>query len=258
MLQRASYAPTGRLAQYVRSVIAVSGRDHAQTYERLPNGELELAVRIGPERVLAHVLGARTTAVRKQLADDAPSAIVVRFKAGGAYPFLGVPVAELTDRGATLEALWGADGLRLREAIAQAPSLPVTLQLIEAALRERLLHAELLEPDSLRAVRRAIELISAAPEPARIELIARDLGVSARQLRRVFTSVVGLNPKTFARIARFQRALRGARAGSDPEWSTLATHAGYYDQSHLIADFRALAGATPSVLLARLASERAP
>jgi AraC-like DNA-binding protein len=72
--------------------------------------------------------------------------------------------------------------------------------------------------------------------------------VSARNLRRAFHDVVGLGPKAFARIMRFQRALHAARQGSDIDWSDIARNAGYYDQSHLIADFRAFAGTTPHAM----------
>jgi AraC-like DNA-binding protein len=58
---------------------------------------------------------------------------------------------------------------------------------------------------------------------------------------------VGVSPKQFARIVRFQRALRVAKHGAS--WSTVATEAGYYDQAHLIAEFRELAGTTPAAFL---------
>jgi AraC-like DNA-binding protein len=97
-------------------------------------------------------------------------------------------------------------------------------------------------------VRRAVGKICQSPEPPRIEELARDMRVSPRNLRRAFHEVVGLSPKAFTRIIRFQRALDAASDRAEVDWSEIAIQTGYYDQSHLIADFRALAGATPNSL----------
>jgi AraC-like DNA-binding protein len=77
--------------------------------------------------------------------------------------------------------------------------------------------------------------------------VAVQLGVSERSLRRSFGEAVGMSPKAFAKLARFHRALRAAREHGS--WARIAAGAGYYDQAHLIADFRAIAGVTPRALL---------
>lgn len=98
-------------------------------------------------------------------------------------------------------------------------------------------------------MRRAVLKIQAAPELPRIEALAAELHASQRNLRRVFHEVVGMTPKAYARIVRFQHALRAAReTRAQLDWSEIASRTGYYDQSHLIADFRALTGSTPGAL----------
>jgi AraC-like DNA-binding protein len=82
--------------------------------------------------------------------------------------------------------------------------------------------------------------------------VATALRVSERNLRRVFRDTVGVGPKTFARLERFRRALDAARAQEAPRWAVIALDAGYYDQAHLIADFRAIAGVTPQALLGEM------
>ena len=85
--------------------------------------------------------------------------------------------------------------------------------------------------------------------------VAEDLGVSERHLRRVFREVVGLSPKAFFKLTRFERALKAAMDGGDSTWSDIAVGAGYYDQAHLIADFRSITGATPREFLAEVCSQ---
>jgi AraC-like DNA-binding protein len=68
----------------------------------------------------------------------------------------------------------------------------------------------------------------------------------------VFRDTVGVSPKAFARLARFRRALRAARDNAPASWASIAASAGYYDQAHLIAEFRAIAGVTPRALLGEL------
>lgn len=79
--------------------------------------------------------------------------------------------------------------------------------------------------------------------------MAERLGVTARHLRRAFTESVGIGPKEFARTVRLQRAVRTAATSND--WARIAADAGYYDQAHLIADFREFLGLTPSAFLKR-------
>jgi transcriptional regulator GlxA family with amidase domain len=89
----------------------------------------------------------------------------------------------------------------------------------------------------------------------RVESVANRLGVTSRHLRRAFTETIGIAPKHFARSVRLQRALRMVAASND--WSRVATDAGYYDQAHLIADFRELLGLTPGAFVKRNQHARA-
>ena len=78
--------------------------------------------------------------------------------------------------------------------------------------------------------------------------------MSERHFRRLFRDAVGLGPKTFARLARFRRAMSAAAASASTStpWARLAAEVGYYDQAHLIAECRAIAGATPAAFAEEL------
>lgn len=242
-------APRGALARFVQSLRVVSRGPEADPYIKLPDGEVELVVRITATNGEVHAIGTRMSPLLKAGAAVPPQAIAVRFQPGGAYPFFGVPMSELTDRIVSIQTLWGADGARLREALAEAPTVAERLRTLEDALSERLRRGDVFEPASAHVVRRAVRAITCAPELPRVDALARALGVSARQLRRAFDDVVGVGPKEFSRIVRFQRAVRASELVATPEWGAIATAVGYYDQAHLIAEFRALTGATPRELV---------
>src|SRR3954447_26241727 len=75
--------------------------------------------------------------------------------------------------------------------------------------------------------------------------IASDLGLSERHLRRAFRATVGVGPKTFARIVRFQRAL-ALRRSTGAGWGEIAGATGYFDQAHLVGELTRFLGAPPS------------
>ena len=103
------------------------------------------------------------------------------------------------------------------------------------------------ESSSARLARRAVQLLEAGE--VRVDRVAERLGITARHLRRTFTEHVGVGPKEYARSVRLLRALRLAAGSSD--WRRVALDAGYYDQAHLIADFRHLVGTTPGAFVTR-------
>src|SRR5690606_667258 len=84
---------------------------------------------------------------------------------------------------------------------------------------------------------------------ARIDRVAAQLGVTDRHLRRAFHEHVGVGPKEYVRSVRLQRVVRLATTSND--WGRIAVDAGYYDQAHLIADFRQLVGVTPGAFATR-------
>ena len=92
-------------------------------------------------------------------------------------------------------------------------------------------------------VERAVTLIERYCGDVRVAALADHLSVSRRTLERGFRSRVGLSPKTFARVVRFQRLLE--LAPTTASWAARAVDCGYYDQAHLIRDFRAFTGSSP-------------
>ncbi|MEV0718219.1 helix-turn-helix domain-containing protein [Asanoa sp. NPDC050611] len=164
--------------------------------------------------------------------------ICVAFRPGGAYPFVG-PVDALDEPVIDLDELWGRTFLRERLQAAASPR--AALRLVEEELAGRLAHP----PDP--------GLAAAAADLGRGLAVAA-VGITTGADRRRFAAQVGLSPKRFARVRRLQRLLD--TVGPDRDWARAAVEVGYFDQAHMVNDFRALTGLTPTAYEPRSAGER--
>lgn len=163
----------------------------------------------------------------------------IHFRPGGAFPFLPLPADELQNQHVSLDALWGRNSLR--ERLLGVPTTAEKFRILEAALLERRRRALARHP----AVALALREISAAPECCLVGELCDRAGLSSRRFIELFRSQVGLTPKLFARVRRFQQVLSRIRPGQPVDWLEVALGAGYYDQAHFIHDFRDFSGMTP-------------
>jgi AraC-like DNA-binding protein len=199
----------------------------------LPDGCIDVLVDV-PSGA-ARVVGTMTHAVTYDGGSSAPLA-AVRFRPGGARPFLRVPAVELTDRVIAAHDL-AAGWLDVRDV---GPCTPrAVIAEIERALLERL-HAVGLDRSVSYATQRLL-----TPAPPRIDELARELGHSRQHLARLFREHVGVSPKEFARVARLQRALDHVQGAPGEGLAGAALDLGYYDQAHMARDFNDIAGLTP-------------
>jgi AraC-like DNA-binding protein len=180
-----------------------------------------------------------------------PGAVVesmgIRFRPGGALPFLGARVHELTGRVVALGDLWGGAAAELEERVALARGRDAQAASAERWLLRRLRRA----PARDRRVYASVQAIVARRGAVTVRELADTAGLSARQLERRFRMAVGVPPKALARVLRFQAVLQAVGAGA-ADWAGVALDHGYFDQPHLIRDFQELAGDTPGRLLGRM------
>ncbi len=216
----------------------------------LPRPEAHLVVRFGPSTATGldvHAFGGQEQVRRKRLRGG-QRAVTARLVLGAHEAVLGVPASAIAGRIVTLEDLWGnAAARRLCDRLADSRDSLAAAKILDSAIAERVVlahgpsrHAQL----ALQACERLTRLD--------VNAVAVELGVSERHLRRVFREAIGVSPKAFAKLARFRRALRAARADVHTNWASIAARVGYYDQAHLIAEFHVIAGVTPQALLREL------
>ena len=165
----------------------------------------------------------------------------VRFRPGGFHPFWAGPVAKLTDRRLPLREVLPRveeDELRRQAACANGNGI---LNSLEEALRDA---AAPVDPRGEVACAIA-ESIANDATLLTVPQVAQQFGVSHRTLQRLFRTYVGVGPKWLLRRYRLQEAAARAEAGEMQNWSELALCLGYFDQAHLVNDFRRMIGLPP-------------
>jgi AraC-like DNA-binding protein len=166
----------------------------------------------------------------------------VHFKPGGAFPFLGLPAGDLADTHVDLETLWGPLAGQLRERMCEAGTSGERFQLLQEALLTRLCHGV----EQHYAVLAALEMFGKSQAGPRVRETAKDLGLSQRRFIQVFKAEVGITPKLFSRIRRFQQARTFIQHQPSINWADLAVDLGYFDQSHFIREFLEFSGLSPT------------
>jgi AraC-like DNA-binding protein len=242
-------APSASTASAVAALF-VDECDRDMPRVSMPRAEIQLVVRFGPSArsgLDVHAFGVRQR-VHRKLIRSGQRTVTARLHLGAPEAVLGVSASAMAGRIVALEDLWGdAAARRLFDRLADARDTVDAAAILESAIAERLVIADGRRARAQLALDAADRLASAS-----VKAVAVDLGVSERHLRRVFRETVGVSPKAFAKLARFRRALRAAREEGHASWASIAAAAGYYDQAHLIAEFRAIAGVTPRALLGEL------
>jgi AraC-like DNA-binding protein len=165
---------------------------------------------------------------------------------GGLHRLLDVPVKELFDFSLDSTELLGSTVADLSEQLANTADPAAMIPLVEAYLLRAL--RRLRRPE--RPIDAVLPGLLLRPALPTVDQLAHDACLSPRQFERSFVERVGMGPKLYARIVRFDRAFRLKEQQPALDWLTVALHCGYYDYRHLVRDFRAFAGVTPPQLLA--------
>jgi AraC-like DNA-binding protein len=223
----------------------------------LPDGAVDLMVNLGDPQYLC--LGGchdRLTAFsRSWLSGDRMKPIVieelgdvdllgVRFRPGGAWPILHIPVSEFTGHIVELDSLSDLEMEPLRQQLAGAQDDNARVCRMQAWLMSRFFRGTLAAP----AVTYALKKMGRTGL-ARIGELVAEIGISHKQFLREFEKCVGLKPKAFARLRALQQIIEVVGYDQDPVWIDAALSCGYHDQAHFIHEFQDFSGLTPSEYL---------
>ncbi|GLV60939.1 hypothetical protein KDH_77570 [Dictyobacter sp. S3.2.2.5] len=180
------------------------------------------------------------------------STISVCFKPGGMRAFLPLPAGELANQVVELSMLWGSDTADLREQLLSATNRAAMVEILERFLLARASWEQV--PPA--AVMFALDAFQSRRKQRSITEITDQLGLRPRRFISLFEDSVGLTPKVYCRVRRFQHALHLTENASHVRWTELVLDCGYFDQSHFIHDFQAFAGLTPQAYLTQRGPHR--
>lgn len=177
----------------------------------------------------------------------------IEFQPGALFRLTGTPVHRFQDQHIDAEAVMPRGFRAVAEAIEEAEKPESMIALAEACFLAALNGARPEAP-----IDRLARRLLAHPDTD-LDALARQAGLSARQMRRLFQDRVGAGAKTMARISRFDRLIRMRNAQPGADWLELAIAGGYADHQHMARDFRAFTGGSPTAFadLENRAPERA-
>lgn len=256
----ATCQPTPALAGMVSALWFGEGRVSYARDRILPSGQSQLLINLGPTqyRIVAGPPEQRVpfrdiwySALHQGPIDtEAPhgnALLGVAFNAHGGYPWLAEDLSGLADRIIALADALGDGVLALREQLLETDDIVARFDLVERWLQARLRPHALVHP----AVRWAVDRIEASAGQINVDELARQTGYTRKHLNMLFQRQVGLGAKALARVHRFKSALSLLGTRFEVPWAELAQHCGYYDQSHLVRDFKGFSGYAPSEFLRR-------
>jgi AraC-like DNA-binding protein len=238
--------PQRPLSGFIERFWYWKGHTVSHSLERiLPSGTVELVIDLGGARTSKSVVSgprSKSSIIQRTAQDEL---LGIHFKPGGAFPFLKFPFADLHNIAIGIDDLWGQR---------QASQL---LHLLDEA-KETERRFQILEMWMMKATGRPLShhpaVNFAIPELERnpnlsMSQVAAKVNLSQRRFIQVFSNEVGLTPKLFSRIQRFNQVIRSAVLSNGVDWSEIAMTFGYFDQAHLIHEFQEFSSLTPTEYL---------
>ena len=168
------------------------------------------------------------------------------FRPGGAYPFFPYQISELVNKSVIIDDLWGTKDSEIIHKVHY--DCETTVERIDLLDQYFLRHLGTKRKDN--SIFAAVRIIEAYKGQVDIEYVAKSIGLSRRQLERKFKERVGILPKQLCRSFRFKNILKHLNTSSIVSWATTSVSCGYYDQSHMIRDFKHFTGKSPLAYLA--------
>lgn len=250
-----TFIPPAPLSSFVDMFWFYEGYSPPHTMElTLPDGSMEIVINLSEDNIKLFDRHNREQTLGTALVSgphkeyftidttNKSTLIGIHFKPGGAFPFLKLSPYELCNIHITLDMLWGTLVNDLRDELQQFDTPDGKFRILEKHLL-----AQATKPlVRHRAVSFALKKLQSFPYSRLITDITEEIGMSQRRFIELFKEEVGMTPKSFYRIQRFQEALRIIHKGKKIEWADVAFCCGYYDQSHFIKDFLMYSGHKPS------------
>ena len=209
--------------------------------ESLPHPNIHLAFEETGEETGAVIHGVRTRKFSVTLTGQS-QVFGIKFRSGGFRPFYGGPISQLADRQIPASEVFGAEVDSLRTALLS--SIPEDKKVAAA---NAFLLARLPAPHPSAALAaQLVEQILNTPAIQTVDDLARHAAIGKRSLQRLFSEYIGASPKWVIRRYRLHELIERSNAGEQLDWIQVALDLGYFDQAHLINDFKSIVGFSPT------------
>ncbi|WP_026473740.1 helix-turn-helix domain-containing protein [Alkaliflexus imshenetskii] len=256
-MQRIFY-PSSELAPFIRyywtlDVCSPSGLSHVQRI--IPTGCPELLFYLRNEPVYhrngktesanAYLCGQQTDFYDVEV-NGTNEMVSVVFQPWGIRSFFDFPAVELWNQSVPLELILKDESAEIEDRLSSSKSRVEQIGIIESWLLRRL---DDKPRHNIRRLSAAMHKLSKTDGLATVDEMASVSCLSRKQMERVFADVVGLLPKRYLRIIRLQRSLHQFQESPRLSITEVAIDSGYYDQSHMIDEYKKFTGYTPGELL---------
>jgi AraC-like DNA-binding protein len=261
------HQPVFPLGNFIDHLIYFEGFNPAHSLDRfLPDGNTELIIDLTeiPQNIhdnntlevvqtcsKAWVSGVRTRPITIP-SGKGGRLMIIAFKKGAAHPFYPFPMTELMNSVVMADLVFGKSILDLRENLLYARSTQEMFHLVEVFLFRKA-GDNLYKNTSFNCIKYAITSIISQPTILNFHSLSDQIGYSQKHFIDLFKGQVGLSPKQYLKIMRFQKAIQEIEANHSINWSNLAAETGFYDQAHFINDFKNFSGFTPNEYILRKA-----
>jgi len=251
-----THVPRFPLDHFIDSFIYYEGYHPGHSIDRfLPDGNTEIIIdfddrpqHIYDNQTLREIQACRhvwASGVRTEFitipSGKHAAMFIISFKKGMAYPFFPLPMNEMTDRVVDADLLWGNDFALLRERLLEIGKIDLKFAAAEKFLLETFRNRLVLNA----AVEYALAEIIRRPDQISLARLNQEIGYSQKHFIGMFRRQVGIAPKPYLKIIRFQKAIRAIEQRQKVNWSMIAQDCGFYDQAHFINDFKSFSGFTP-------------
>ena len=176
--------------------------------------------------------------------------LIVAFKKGKAFPFYPMPMSEIENQVVSADLIFGRSIIYLREQLLASMSIEEMFLLLENFLL-RQSNGALADEMRGSCVEYALLYIVNQPNRLFLQHLYDQIGYSQKHFIHLFTEHVGISPKQYLKIMRFQKAILDIENHKLVHWSELARENGYYDQPHFIHEFKSFSGFTPGEYIHR-------
>lgn len=259
-----SHFPSFPLNCYIESMFYYEGVTPAHNLDRfLPDGNTELIISLKEIPQFIHhnetldqiqickrawVSGVRTRPITIP-SGRGSRMLIVAFRKGKGFPFYPLPMTELSNCVIEADLIFGRSILDLREGLLASSSISNMFLLTESFLLARAGFNALQADSFSNCIDYAVTQIIKHPSQICLEKLTDEIGYSQKHFIHLFKSQVGLTPKQYMKILRFQKSISEIDSTSTFDWTSFAHQNGFYDQSHFIHDFKEFSGFTPNEYL---------